>query len=113
LKRTNSEHCKTWYKANRERKLAYEARRRPIIGERQAARKRWLYHNDPEYHAHQKEKARAYARDHKSEKREYDHINKTTSGIVAKMIADTRNDPLLEKDSKVRFAYGRTKKREL
>jgi hypothetical protein len=112
LKRTNSELCKVWYRRNREKKLAYEARRKPIIAERQAARKRWLYHNDPAYRAKKLAAATEYNRTHHAQLAVARRRRENIDCIVEKMIADTERDPLLEKDQKVRFAYGRTKKRE-
>jgi hypothetical protein len=113
VKRTNSERCKAWYKANRERKLAYEARRRPIVAERQAARKRWLYHNDPAFQAKQKTKVLEYNRTHRAELALAQRRTRNIDCIVEQMIADTQDDPLFKKDPKIRFAYGKTKKREL
>jgi hypothetical protein len=113
LKRTNSERCKDWYAANRERKIAYEARRRPITAERQAARHRWLYHNDPERRANKLAQVRAYNDAHRAEINRRNRERRNIDCIVARMIADTKDDPLLKKDPKIRFAIGKTRKREL
>jgi hypothetical protein len=113
VKRTNSERCKDWYAANRDRKIAYEACRRPIIAERQAARKRWLYNNDPEHHAYKLAKVNAYNRAHRAQLNKSNRERRNIDCMVAKMIADTKDDPLLKKDDRICFVYGKTRKREL